>query len=387
MYSRALYYTQINLICMTILSIYYHNLKKHLPNETVAKREVLHMILWAVITCVADLLCGVFERATFQGARVLLIAANLLYLLSLMFVSFFWSEYVQTRIHFVPKWKKMHYILRWVPLAIVLLSAALTPFTGFLFTVSADGVYQRGVGAPYFVAELLYYMGYATVISLYQCSKETLKFRRRQYYPLFLFLIPPFVAGMIQFTNYGISCYQVGITISISLLCMANQNYEMTTDSLTGVQNRQSLGKVLEELYKQEKGSRLFLFMVDINDFKSVNDQYGHMVGDKLLKQTAMILSQLCYEVTAKIFLCRYGGDEFLLLMRNCEEDIEQINRKLQERFAEETKKPGRMYMTVSIGCAEGTCKDTAEFEKLLKEADDYMYKVKNAHKAEKNAK
>lgn len=100
-----------------------------------------------------------------------------------------------------------------------------------------------------------------------------------------------------------------------------------------------------------------------------------------------MILSQLCYEVTAKIFLCRYGGDEFLLLMRNCEEDIEQINRKLQERFAEETKKPGHMYMTVSIGCAEGTCKDTAEFEKLLKEADDYMYKVKNAHKAEKNAK
>ena len=56
MYSRALYYTQINFICMTILSIYYHNLKKHLPNETVAKREVLHMILWAVITCVADLL-------------------------------------------------------------------------------------------------------------------------------------------------------------------------------------------------------------------------------------------------------------------------------------------------------------------------------------------
>ena len=170
------------------------------------------------------------------------------------------------------------------------------------------------------------------------------------------------------------------------MICMANQNYEMSTDSLTGVYNRQALEKLLEDLYKQASGCRLDVFMVDINDFKVINDQYGHMVGDQLLKQTSSILDEICHEIVGKTFLCRYGGDEFLMLVRNSSESAEQLNAQLKDRFEEETRKEDLMYMTVSIGCAEGICNDEVDFEHLLKEADADMYTDKSEYKARKAA-
>ena len=72
------------------------------------------------------------------------------------------------------------------------------------------------------------------------------------------------------------------------------------------------------------------------------------------------------------------------MLLRDSSESAAQLNAQLKNRFEEKIKKEDRMYMTVSIGCAEGICNDEAEFERLLKEADADMYTDKSAYKARK---
>lgn len=296
----------------------------------------------------------------------------------------FLAEFAQKRAWFVPKWTILHRVLRLGPLVLFLVCAVMTPVSELLFTIDADGIYHRGPGWVLHTGTLVYYLVYATVAVLYQCSLEPLQFKRRQYYPLLLFFLAPTTAGVLQVLIYGLSCFQAGVTIGIVMICMANQNYVMSTDALTGVYNRQALGNLLHDLYKQTGGCRLDVFMVDINDFKIINDKHGHMVGDQLLKQTASILDEICHELVDKPFLCRYGGDEFLMLLRNSSENAAQLNAKLKDRFEEEIKKEDRMYMTVSIGCAEGICNDEAEFERLLKEADADMYTDKSAYKDRK---
>ena len=207
---RVIYYVGINLICWIILDIIYRNFKKHLPKETLAKTEVLHMIYWAMMACAADLLAGVLRGHVFTGSRVLLIAVNLCYLIALVLVAFFWSEFVQTRVRFVPKWTKTHRVLRWGPLALFLVCAILTPICDLLFTIDADGIYHRGPGWVFHTGALVYYLVYATVVVLYKCSLETLNFKRRQYYPLLLFFVAPIIAGVVQVLFYGVSCFQAG---------------------------------------------------------------------------------------------------------------------------------------------------------------------------------
>ena len=379
---RLIYYVVINSICSIILGIIYHNFKNHLPKETLARTEVLCMIFWAMVACAADIVAGVFRGYVFAGSRALLITANLCYLVALVLVAFFWAEFAQKRAWFVPKWMILHRVLRLGPIVLFLTCAALTPSYELLFTIDADGIYHRGPGWVFHTGALVYYLVYATVVVLYQCSLEPLRFKRRQYYPLLLFFLAPTVAGILQVLIYGLSCFQAGVTISLVMICMTNQNYVMSTDTLTGVYNRQALGNLLHDLYKQTGGCRLDVFMVDINDFKIINDKHGHMVGDQILKQTASILDEICHELVDKPFLCRYGGDEFLMLLRDSSESAAQLNAQLKNRFEEEIKKEDRMYMTVSIGCAEGICNDEAEFERLLKEADADMYTDKSACKA-----
>ncbi len=383
---RLIYYVVINSICWIILGIIYHNFKNHLPKETLARTEVLRMLRWAMTACTADIVAGIFRGYVFTGSRALLAAANLCYLVALVLVAFYWSEFAQKRVRFVPKWTMLHRVLRLGPIVLFLTCAALTPSYDLLFTIDANGIYHRGPGWVFHTGALVYYLLYATIVVLYQCSLEPLRFKRRQYYPLLLFFLAPTAAGILQVLIYGLSCFQAGVTIGLVMICMTNQNYEMSTDTLTGVYNRQALGNLLDELYKQAGSCRLDVFMVDINDFKIINDKHGHMVGDQLLKQTASILDEICHELVEKPFLCRYGGDEFLMLLRDSSESAAQLNAKLKNRFEEEIKKEDRMYMTVSIGCAEGICNDEAEFERLLKVADADMYADKSAYKARKIA-
>lgn len=148
--------------------------------------------------------------------------------------------------------------------------------------------------------------------------------------------------------------------------------YQATHDRLSGLQNRLALDQAVQHLAKT--GDAYYLFYIDIDHFKRINDQYSHTAGDSVLKQTAQILQHL----TGSQQLYRIGGEEFLCLLpaQQCR-DVLSLAEQIRSTFAESyyQYKNKQIQYTVSIGVSYSHT-DT-EFEVALHLADKALYRAK----------
>ncbi len=153
---------------------------------------------------------------------------------------------------------------------------------------------------------------------------------------------------------------------------------QANTDELTGLYNRRYFNNFLRlAILTLGDTGKLHLAMFDIDDFKYVNDKYGHPFGDTVLKQFSIILDETVLEgVTA----CRYGGEEFLLLIPKKNKDealslVEEVIRNTRERIKLDDTK----FVTVSAGFV--TCTEDMTYDRLLQEVDKKLYIAKNSGK------
>ena len=149
-------------------------------------------------------------------------------------------------------------------------------------------------------------------------------------------------------------------------------------DALTGLYNRHFLEATLENLVAQilRRESVLGILMCDLDFFKSVNDRYGHDVGDLVLKETARILSS---NVRKSDMVVRFGGEEFLVLLIDVKEgESVKVGEKLRFLIeSHEFKIPqGSIRRTISIGVSEFPV-DTQAIWEAIKFADVALYKAK----------
>jgi two-component system, cell cycle response regulator len=151
-----------------------------------------------------------------------------------------------------------------------------------------------------------------------------------------------------------------------------------TRDELTGIPNRKSITTALEEeSYKTRKTNEpLSLIMLDLDKFKSVNDDFGHAAGDLVLKESAKVIQSLIRE---RDYVGRYGGDEFLVLLWNTARTnacivAERIRAGVEKHsFLFEGKK---ISVTLSLGvaCLDDSMESTDDF---VKRADEAQYIAK----------
>ncbi|GGW85133.1 putative bifunctional diguanylate cyclase/phosphodiesterase [Alteromonas halophila] len=150
-------------------------------------------------------------------------------------------------------------------------------------------------------------------------------------------------------------------------------------DGLTGLPNRNMLTFQIEKQLNSARhsGDWVALMFMDLDDFKKVNDSYGHDVGDKLLKAAALRISKPLGETD---IASRFGGDEFVVLLPDVR-DREQIDRTAEQILAQFTTpievEDMQFYISVSIGIAI-TQEATINAVELLRHADIAMYDVKS---------
>ncbi len=151
-------------------------------------------------------------------------------------------------------------------------------------------------------------------------------------------------------------------------------------DPLTGVRNRRFLNEKLPEEYHRacREGLPLSVIMVDVDHFKQINDQYGHLAGDQCLKTVADLLERMATGPGAVV--TRYGGEEFCLLLPGASRmDAVALAEAIRESVANERMRiRGRtLRITVSMGVSSGTPQREGRPEHLLDAADKALYAAK----------
>jgi len=175
----------------------------------------------------------------------------------------------------------------------------------------------------------------------------------------------------------------VGLIVSaaiITLSAITMRQFDLrleklaTTDELTGAANRRAFDARLAEARSRSDraGVLLSLIMFDVDNLKEINDQHGHITGDRVIQRVSTAVSEM---IRVSDCLARWGGDEFALLVESSAADARVLARRIQERIAELSD--DEVHATISIGIAERDSDDTEE--SLVRRADQALYRAKEA--------
>ena len=182
--------------------------------------------------------------------------------------------------------------------------------------------------------------------------------------------------------TYGI----LGFTLFFNLAFIQDDYFskvqtEAEKDPLTGVGNRRYFTQMMEiGLMNRKRGS---LIMLDMDNFKYVNDTFGHGMGDKVLTTLGKSLMQV---IPVSHYVARLGGDEFCIYMVNMtrRKELEAILNQLNDVFQANMKLLNIDFKaSLSIGIAEYSGKRAITFEQLYENADKALYLAKNSGKGQ----
>jgi diguanylate cyclase (GGDEF)-like protein/PAS domain S-box-containing protein len=184
-----------------------------------------------------------------------------------------------------------------------------------------------------------------------------------------------------QAVNSAPNQFLEGIILDINQRKIAEQELERmaTHDPLTGLYNRRELEQQLqEELVRARRYDRpISLLWLDVDHFKRVNDEYGHLVGDKVLRKLSRLLQS---NIRSVDYVARYGGEELVIVLPEVDEDEAMEMAERLRRMVEATKievgENRQVSVTVSIGVAAFP-EHGKEATHLFRNADEAMYRAK----------
>ena len=266
------------------------------------------------------------------------------------------------------------------PALLILLLALSSPWTGALYVISAENVYDHGFLYPLLQAISYFYFLWPPLLFSRKMLKEGQRMQVISRQTLF----------MVMFTFLGV-CFVIFVLnsydtiwpmFSIILLFVFTdiQFQKISRDGLTGLNNRRSFDSYISMLFSEGRvNESVFLFMMDINFFKTINDTYGHLAGDEALKVLGDILKKTGSIDDQRSYIARYGGDEFVGIYYCADETeaqkiLDGINRNVQKFNDGGTLE---FPLSISIGFARYSKAHTPTAEQLIKSADLILYENK----------
>ena len=287
-------------------------------------------------------------------------------------IGYCWCLFVEYHIHRnFKRIKKKSRILA-VPLIIATILIFINLLgTGIIFDISKENVYTRGpMNFILYIFVFVYY-----IESIYTVQKAKNDSILVEFFPIYFFIIPCMIGTMIQGFFFGISTIWLCVAIAFILVYIEIQISISFIDDLSGLYNRKYMNHYLNKL-QNNKAKHVYGFLMDINDFKTINDIYGHLKGDQAIIQFGKILQHSIDKDSVAIHM---GGDEFVIfailksneealaLKKHIEQNVRQFNIHSKEPF----------HLSFSIGIA----KYNGNIDTFLSAMDDSMYEAKNMHR------
>jgi len=293
---------------------------------------------------------------------------SLLYALSALPITM-WFVYSDYRIYFSRKvLKKRRYFYFVINLLMILLVIINIEYP-FLFKLNTSNEFVGQGGTLLIMTIQLTYFIVYLVSTLIKRKQLNSKFVMNVFIAFSLVIIASFIKGTIGLPT---------IWPTMSFLCffmfLHVERIEMAKDALTGLSLRKQLEARLVQLFKKEQN--FTLIMIDLDKFKQINDKFGHVKGDQVLKDFAEILIGAIHK---KDSAYRYAGDEFIILIENTNK---KAIEKITDRIAIGLDAYHRMHeefndLDFSSGLLEFRPSETTSLEEVIAKVDQAMYEDK----------
>jgi len=290
-------YVEINAFALAVLFLIFlnvnHNTGQYLPEQ----KLFLALLGLNGIILILDTAMWLLDGRPGLIVRVPYLLVTAFYYVLNPLICMVWSFYADYQIYRSQAHLRKLLIPMLIPVCINALLSLLSIFTNQMFYIDLDNVYHRGPLFFLMVAIGCFYLIY-TAVSVLRMQR---RIKRNNFIPILAFAFPPFVGMVIQSIFYGLSLIWVCVTISILIIFLNIQNYELYTDYLTGLFNRRQLDNFLLQVQSDAEEHLLAGIMIDLDSFKAINDVYGHDAGDEALRQTAVILKRTFRKFTSNV--------------------------------------------------------------------------------------
>lgn len=371
-------YNSINIYSLFILAIMFFQAIKLLKTK-----DKFQGIIWVeIISCLffiilADILSWVI---IINKSNTMIIISKISNCFVFTFTSFFTVRTVLFFNYTVNFSKSSYCKLKkfFYPIIIInFILSILSIFFNIYFYYDINGNYF--IGNYYYISICLIFLpllyGFFIMISKYKKIKDIIS-------TLLLGFLCPILFIMVHiFLNLPVSILFSSIVLSAIIFNTLLINNDFNVDYLTKLKNKRGIDRYFSQL-PNTVNDYLIVIYIDIDNFKKINDDFGHFEGDFVL---SLFSSYLFKAVNIRDLIARFGGDEFLIATRcNNEKNYKKIIKNIlnkTNKFNESNKKPYKISFSYGVSITKPNT--PINKEKIIKQADQNMYKFKQVKKTE----
>lgn len=368
---------EISIFEFIVMTIVLYNQIMYIPQNSKYKRVVVELSTSLSLMIFGNGVLSCVNGTNFFGSYYINYVFTVIYFLLNGLVPLLWFKYMYIFYDTSPK-KSISQITA-IPYLLYLILIFINCFTDILFSINSNNQYQREDGFWLIVILNMTYI-LASVVVIILAITRNRGFRSEGKHILLGMLLVA-LGIVLQLYFWEDSFILLTFLLFMLIVFLRFQNLEMLVDPLTGLGNRRRMQLYIDKFSRKRKGE-FSAIVFDIDDFKDINDLYGHIYGDRVLIVISKILEKSAGN--KKITCIRYGGDEFIVITPK-----EEVNefiakfKKLLSEFNDHKEFPSKI--DVSIGVSEFTVNSEINMEYIINTADKLMYEKKKLKKRNSN--
>ena len=373
------YYVEAHLACIFLLGIILFKIHTGV-NKQVSQVYLANLVLDLMIYFLAEIFWALVDGGVVTSTRPLLYLSNIFTYVLISVAAYQWyllSEAFQNDkavendptklILSIPVW-----------LSAVLCVSAYR--TGLVFYVDESG---KLVNGKFYLILIIVPFGYliaSSVKALIRAFSKDKYADRHIYLMIGVFPLAPIILGALQAVFWRVPFLCYGSVAAVYYIYISILGNLISIDPLTQINNRNQMYKYLsQKMSNEDQGLSLFLLIIDVDKFKSINDTYGHIEGDKALVRIATAIKNACQGPRNRFFVSRYGGDEFVVVAEVAYKAeatwlADQIRSNVRRLSGDDNL---QYSLSVSIGMAQYDYEQPISMQSFIARADSDLYKQK----------
>jgi len=371
------FYAEANIVCIIIFVILlWHDRRYRTRQEKQIwfDRTVIAHILYFI----SDIGWAAVISGDLPRTRALVIIFNFLNFILLSLIAYGWFMYMAASENMIlgKTWKQRRMIR--LPMEICTAVLVIAFIIAPRFWVNDAGELNPWYYPLLLTAPLIYIIA-SFIISMINARKAENRETKRLYILIGVYPLSVVFFGLLQLIALNAPLFCFGCTIMMLFFYIQSMQTLISVDALTRLNNRGQIERYMKQVRYREN-LPVYAAMLDIDHFKKINDTFGHAEGDRALVLVAEAMRQTAEKSGENMFIGRYGGDEFTMIVQSGKEGImEETTAKLREA-AHKKQEENHLLYNLDLSIGYDRLRDGADtMEDCLNRADERLYENKRA--------